>query len=292
MYLGTAAADSDAGYLRFQAAMLRWARQGSAPYTLLYQPIAADDPQRLDLEVTQALRAGPAVVVASTGDSARALALSRGQTQTVFASFLDPVRHGIVPSLQQPGPGITGISLADTLHAKRLELLRDAYPHIRTVGVLADRSWWRDFSEGDHFQAQAAALGLRVQVVLADTEAELEAAMHAPAAREMQGWYVPPTTLSYFAEAAILQHLQRLGRPSMHTTLGEVERGAPLAYVQDTSFVFDAMADLTHRVLRGVDAGSIPVQGPRQFVLAVRPRETPAALRLHPSIVRRADRVY
>jgi ABC-type uncharacterized transport system substrate-binding protein len=105
-------------------------------------------------------------------------------------------------------------------------------------------------------------------------------------------WYVPATYLAYFAEASILQHLQRLGRPSMHTTLGEVARGAPMAYVQDTRFVFDAMADLTHRVLRGVDAGSIPVQGPRQFVLAVRPRDTPAALRVHPSVVRRADRIY
>lgn len=273
--------------------MQRWGRLGSRPYVLQYHRVSGGTaPERRERELALARAFRPAILVAPTGNTALASVRQRGSEQVVFASHLDPVRRGIVPSLTQPGPGITGISQADTLHAKRLELLRDAYPHIRRVGVLADRSWWRDFSEGDHFQAQAAALGLRVHVVLADTEAELEAAMHAPAAREMQGWYVPATTLSYFAEAAILQHLQRLGRPSMHTTLGEVERGAPLAYVQDTSFVFDAMADLTHRVLRGVDAGSIPVQGPRQFVLAVRPRETPAALRLHPSIVRRADRVY
>ena len=292
VYLGAATAASDMGYQSFHDAMRRWERPGSPPYTLHYQRIAAANPERIASDVAQALTARPDIVVAPTGDSALAAVRGRGPTQVVFASHPHPVQFGIAASLIRPGAGITGISLADTLHAKRLELLRDAYPNIRTVGVLADRFWWRDFDDPALLPGLAAAQGLKLKVLLADSETELEAAMQASAAQEPDAWYVPATYLSYVAEAAILQHLQRLGRPSMHTTLGEVERGAPLAYVQDTSFVFDAMADLTHRVLRGVDAGSIPVQGPRQFVLAVRPRETPAALRLHPSIVRRADRVY
>lgn len=290
VYLGIDTESTDVAYRKVALALKRWERAGSRPYQLRYQVIV--HPEQVAQAVEEALSVQPTLVLAPTGEAAAAVARGRSDGQVVFVSHLDPVRHSIVPGLRHPGPGITGISLADNLHAKRLELLRDAYPGIRTVGVLADRSWWRDFSEDEQLRLQAPALGLRLRVVLADTEAELEAAMHDPAAQEPDAWYVPATYLSYVAEAAILQHLQRLGRPSMHTTLGEVERGAPLAYVQDTSFVFDAMADLTHRVLRGVDAGSIPVQGPRQFVLAVRPRETPAALRLHPSIVRRADRVY
>jgi ABC-type uncharacterized transport system substrate-binding protein len=293
VYLGASTEADDSSFRSFEAAMHRWTRPASKPYVLRYHRVSiAEEPERGERELALAKALRPAILLAPTGNTALASVRRRGEAQIVFASHPHPVRHGIVPSLKLPGSGITGISLVDDLHAKRLELLRDAYPGIRTVGVLADRSWWNDFGGDDALRAEAATLGLRLHVLLADTEVELAGAMGSSAVQAADAWYVPATYLSYVAEAAILHHLQRLGRPSMHTTLGEVERGAPLAYVQDTSFVFDAMADLTHRVLRGVDAGSIPVQGPRQFVLAVRPRETPAALRLHPSIVRRADRVY
>lgn len=290
-YLGAGSAQSDPSYANFQQALRRWARPGSAPYTLQYHRIADADPDRIAQDVARVLVGRPAIVVAPTGDSALA-AVRHGATQLVFASYPDPVQSGIVRAMKQPGPGVTGVSLADALHAKRLELMRDAYPGIRTVGVLADRSWWHGHQNPEALRQAAASHGLQLLVVLADTEPELNQAFHNLGPDAPDAWYVPATYLAYFAEASILQHLQRLGRPSIHTTLGEVERGAPMAYVQDTRFVFDAMADLTHRVLRGADAGSIPVQGPRQFVLAVRPRDSPAALRMHPSVVRRADRIY
>lgn len=295
-YLGASSAQADYAYAEFQLAMRRWARPGSAPYTLQYHRIAdadADaDAERIAQDVALVMAGRPRIVVAPTGDSALAAARQRGRTQVVFASHPDPVQFGIVASLQQPGAGLTGVSLADALHAKRLELMRDAYPGIRTVGVLADSSWWQDFEHSQALRQAAAHHGLQLQMMVADSEDELNRAMGTLGPEAPDAWYVPATHLAYFAEAAILQHLQRLGRPSMHTTLGEVARGAPMAYVQDTRFVFDAMADLTHRVLRGADAGSIPVQGPRQFVLAVRPRDVPAALRMQPSVVRRADRIY
>jgi putative tryptophan/tyrosine transport system substrate-binding protein len=290
-YLGAGSAQTDPPYINFQQAMRRWARPGSAPYTLQYHRIADAEPERIAQDVARVLAQRPAIVVAPTGDSALA-AVRHGARQLVFASYPDPVHSGIVRATKQPGPGVTGVSLADGLHAKRLELMRDAYPGIRTVGVLADRSWWLGFQDPQALRQAAARHGLQLQVVLADTEHELNQAMQNLGPDAPDAWYVPATYLAYFAEATILQHLQRLGRPSMHTTLGEVARGAPMAYVQDTRFVFDAMADLTHRVLGGADAGSIPVQGPRQLVLAVRPRDSPVALRLHPSVVRRADRVY
>ena len=78
----------------------------------------------------------------------------------------------------------------------------------------------------------------------------------------------------------------------MHATDREVAQGALMAYSQDTAYTAEALADLALRVAMGERAGDIPVQRPRRFVLSVRPRDEPAALRLPAHLVKRADRVH
>jgi hypothetical protein len=65
-----------------------------------------------------------------------------------------------------------------------------------------------------------------------------------------------------------------------------------MAFAQDVPAATEMLADLTLRILRGEDAGSIPVQRPKKFILAVRPRDEPGVPQIHPSVIRRADRVY
>jgi putative tryptophan/tyrosine transport system substrate-binding protein len=294
LYLGDAdgTADGDAGLANLRAALHDRTRSLGRSLPLAYRaiptPLTADARARLHPWLAD-LRA---VVVAPTAALAAAVIAEPRAASVVFSSYTDPVRRGLVPSLVKPGSRITGVSLADTWHAKRLDLLRDAFPRLQRLGVLLDRSMARTQPFGLHFAEPARALGLQALALVADTRDELDAALAQTAALRLDGWYIPATFVAYEFEREIIDALQRLKIPAIHATEQEVEAGALMAYAPDTGFVWDTLAELCLRVLGGEDAGAIPVQRPRRFSLAVRPRDEPRALRMDPAVVRRADRVY
>ena len=117
-------------------------------------------------------------------------------------------------------------------------------------------------------------------------------ALAQTAALRLDGWYIPATFVAYEYEREIIDALQRMKVPAIHATEQEVAAGALMAYAPDTGFVWDTLAELCLRVLGGEDAGAIPIQRPRRFSLAVRPRDEPRVLRLAPNLIQRADRVY
>ncbi len=306
-WVGTSNAADDPAYRQFLQALARQPLP-RRQVQLHYLPVRDQGAQAAQADLLLQTAPTHAVWVAPTADAAQAVRQVFPQQPLVFASYQDPVRMGLVPpppapadtATRQPahaaadsarGP-VTGLVLSDELDAKRLELLRDAFPAARVVGVLVDASW----AELRDLQARLVqpgqALGLRVHVFRADEPAEVDAVFASAAAQAMQAWYVPATYIAYRAEDAIRQHLVRLQRPAIHATAGEVARGALMAYALDSSFSYDMLAELATRVAAGEDPRQIPVQRPLRFLLAVRPLAAPAALRIHPSVVRRADRIH
>ncbi len=102
------------------------------------------------------------VIVASNTPNARALQRATATIPIVMVAGSDPVVTGLVPSLQRPGGNITGLTLfVLELNRKRLELLKEAFPKIRRVGVL----WWGGAVSKSFIAMQGAAqaLGLELQ---------------------------------------------------------------------------------------------------------------------------------
>lgn len=294
LYLGASegTADADPGFAQLRAPLQAQAeaRGRRVQMDAVAVPLPLADTTRTQLAPW--LSDAAAVVVAPTAGLAAAILGEPRAASVVFSSYVDPVHRGLVASLVQPGSRTTGVSLADTWHAKRLDLLRDAFPRLQRVGVLLDRSLARLQPFESHFAQPARALGLQALPMVADTRAELDAALAQTAAQGLDGWYIPPTFVAYTFEREIIDTLQRLKTPAIHATEQEVEAGALMAYAPDTGFVWDTLAELCLRVLGGEDAGAIPVQRPRRFSLAVRPRDEPRPLRLAPPVILRADRVY
>jgi putative ABC transport system substrate-binding protein len=198
-----------------------------------------------------------------------------------------------VRSLSRPGNHTTGVWLDDDLHAKRLEVLLDAFPRVRAIGVIVDRSWLGSINVQAQLLEPAAVMGLRVQFFIADEPGELATVLTGASAAAMDAWYVPATYIAYRAEAQIIGRMSNLGRPAIHATTHEVqEGGALMAYALDTSYAFDALATLVARIAAGEDAGDIPVQRPRRHTLAIRVHGVATDMRAAPSIVRRADILY
>ena len=291
-YIGSWTAETDPSFRRFALAMQALEAGHARRITIRYVPTDALNPASVERGIASALSMKPVVLVAPTGDAAKFAVRKSGATAVVFASHVDLVGPGFINSLRAPGAAVAGVSLVDMLHSKRLELLLDAFPHVRTVAVLADRSWTRAY-DGERLVAQAAQpLGLRATLLHAESASELDQLMQSPGAKAFDAWYVPATYIAYLAEGRIIEHLRRMRVPAIHATEQEVANGALMAYSQDTTFAVGALAELTGRIVAGETAGLIPIERPRRYVLSVRPRSEPLATQIAPSVVRRSDAVY
>ena len=135
------------------------------------------------------------VMIAAIGGDPSALA-AKAATATipiVFDSGSDPVKLGLVASLNRPGGNATGVSLlAFTLIAKELELLCELVPTAATVAFLVNPNNSNTVNRTTEMQQTARAVGRQLYVATAGTEAELEATF-ATAQRNAGALCVPPT---------------------------------------------------------------------------------------------------
>ncbi len=248
-----------------------------------------DDRRMADI-LRKAVTRHPALVIAPNGSSAMAMHQVAPATPVVFATFVDPVRSGLVEGMGTRARPITGISNADWLDGKRLEILHQAYPGVRNVAVLADRSWADNYDGRARLPAEAARLGLHATVLLADDDDQARTVFSDPRSAEFDAWYVPATYLARLAEVRIVAQMRVWHRPCIFALTDQVNAGGLLAYAQDTEFVWPALVDLTQRVLLGGEnPGAIPIVRPDRFVLAVRTSADTGVPPPDISIVRRAD---
>lgn len=291
-YVGAWEEAADPVFARFKTALSMRHPTLSAGALVMHFHAETTDEAGLDTAINAALASHPTVLVTPTAEDAkRAAALAKG-TPVVFSSYADPVAFGIRDSLQRSEQPIAGLSLADTMDAKRLELLHDAFPRARRVAVLADRSWATTLGGAERISHASAELGLQSTLVLAENATEIDTAFSMPNVTRYDAWYIPATAIAYDTEARIIQHLQRLKAPAIHATVGEVKAGALMAYEHDSSFVIDAMVDLVKRICDGEPAGNIPIQTPHRLVLAVRIPHGPHAPNPSVAIIQRADMVF
>jgi putative tryptophan/tyrosine transport system substrate-binding protein len=119
------------------------------------------------------------VAIAATGDvaSARAAQNASSTIPVVFTIGGDPVRHGLVQSINRPGGHVTGILFnQNVLAAKRVELLREIAPNVSRVALLMNPANLNVKIEIADAEAGAKKLGLETVVVSASNAREMDAA--------------------------------------------------------------------------------------------------------------------
>ena len=122
----------------------------------------------------------PVVVIVANNVAALAAIAATKTVPIVFATGGDPVRDGLVTSLNQPGGNVTGVVFfSSVLGAKRLELLRQLVPGAKTIAMLADPGLSNTDAELSDVQAAALAIGQQLVTVNAGSERAIEAAFPA-----------------------------------------------------------------------------------------------------------------
>ena len=210
----------------------------------------------------------------------------------VFAAAGDPVGTGLVASLARPGGNITGLSIQQTdLASKRLELLREVLPGLRTVAILANISSPNSVLEMAEAQAAARTVGLAVVTSEVRGVEDIPPAFDALKGRA-DALYVcgSPLLTSHRSQINTLALGVRL--PTMHGFRELTEAGGLMSYGPNFPSLFRRAAEYVDKILRGAKPSDLPVEQPTQFDLVLNLTTAKAlGLTVPPTLLARADEV-
>jgi putative ABC transport system substrate-binding protein len=253
---------------------------------------AESDYERLPALAAELVRLNVDVILTHGTPGGRAAKAATTTIPIVIAVTGDAVATGLVQSLARPGGNITGSSFFfPELNAKRIEILKEALPHLRRAAVLMN-----DANPGNvvTFQAMAQTartVGLDVVQILAHSPGDFDAAFAqmTKARAEAVALYEDPLFLAQAARLAALAERHRL--PSIGFT-EYAEAGGLLAFGVNFPDVWRRAAGFVDRIFKGAKPSELPMEQPGKFDMVVNLR-TAKSLRLTipTKVLHRADTV-
>jgi putative tryptophan/tyrosine transport system substrate-binding protein len=249
---------------------------------------------RLPELATDLARRQVAAIVAATSIAAPAAKAATTSIPILFVVGDDPVRLGLVTNLSRPNGNITGINtLNSEIAAKRLEILRELLPGANRIAVLVNpadttvtETQMKDVS------AAARAMGLQIQILNADTIAEINAAFETMGRSHPDAVFVSNTAFLN-GRRFQLTHLASFHRlPATYADREYTEVGGLMSYGSDNVDAYRQIGAYAGRILKGVKIADLPVVQANKLELVINAQTaTMLGLTVPPSLLARADEV-
>jgi len=233
--------------------------------------------------------------IIATGGSVPVLA-AKAVTNTVPIVFVigsDPLRLGLVSSLNRPGGNITGITfLINSLLPKRLELIRELLPSVTSIGLLVNPKNPNATPDTNTVEEAAHLLGLRVHKANASDETGLGPAFDQIAQRRAQALLLLPDPLFITRREQIVALSRKHLLPAIYDRREFVSAGGLISYGTSFSDAHRQAGVYTGRILNGDQPGDLPVLQASKFELAINLGTAKTfGIRIAPSLVAQADEV-
>jgi len=257
---------------------------------------AEGDRAKLAPLAEELVRARMDVIVARADAAIHAARKATSTIPIVMAAYVgDPAADGVVKNVSRPGGNVTGIGNFQELDTKRLEILKDAFPRIRRVGVVLnptlDGGSWSE--RKSKLSDSASALKLELQFFeilrpahLADTFAAVgKAGIDALLVRG------DPEVLDAH-RADIAAHAVKLRIPAIYWWRFFVEAGGLMSYGNSIPGFHNRSATFVDRILKGAKASELAIEQPTRFELVVNLKTAEAiGAQLTREFLQRADGV-
>jgi putative ABC transport system substrate-binding protein len=257
-------------------------RHGDGRYEVL--PALADDLVRRQVAV---------IVTGGGGDVARVVQAATSTIPIVFSSASDPIRDGIVKSINRPGGNTTGIHLMNVaLGPRRLEILRELVPRARLVAFLMNPSSLTNDMQISDIENAGRSLGVQLHMLNASTEQEINTAFASLAERPADALLMGANPLFQVRRDQLIALAARHRMPTMYEWSEFVKAGGLISYSADRSEMWRQMGIYVTRILNGAKPGDLPVMQPTKFELMINLKTAKAlGLEIPPTLLARADEV-
>jgi len=232
---------------------------------------AEDRYDQLPALAAELVRRQVAVIVAS-GGPAPALAAKAATTTVpvVFTAVSDPVKSGLVASMNRPGANVTGVAaLTIELDAKRLELLRELAPSARDLAAIVNPNRPDVDAQVNGMMAAAQSVGRRLVILKAGTELQINAAFEQQGTQKFDALLVGAEPFFLSRRAQLLALLARDAKPAIFAQREFVETGGLISYGTSLLDAYRQAGIYTGRILKGEKPGDLPVVQPTKFELAI-----------------------
>ena len=269
-YLGAVSARWDAARLSALRQSLAEAGYVEGSNVAIEYSWAEGNYDRLPAQAAEFVRRGVAVILAGSLPSALAAKAATTTIPIVFVMGADPVKLGVVASLNQPGGNVTGLmQLYGALGGKRLELIRELVPGASVIAVLTNP---KNPNAEDHLadvRRAAQAMGQRILVSPASADSEIEPAFASMAQQGANALLVADDPFFSTRRDQILAQAKARALPSIYYTREFPAVGGLISYGSNTVDNFHRAGVYVARILKGTSPAELPIEQPTKFELVI-----------------------
>jgi len=233
---------------------------------------AEGDFDRLSVLAADLVRRQVNVLVATGGSIAvvKAKPVVPATIPIVFAMGGDPVKLGVVASLNRPGANITGVSfLVNGLAAKAVELLHELVPKAAVIGLLINPKDANAASDTEEAQTAADSFGLKAVLAQASTEYEIDSAFTIFIQQQVTAIFVEPDAFFMDQRKRIVEHAVRHALPAVSQLRVFAEAGGLASYGTSITAANHQLGNYAARVLKGAKPAELPVMQSTRFELVI-----------------------
>jgi putative ABC transport system substrate-binding protein len=254
---------------------------------------AEGHPDRLPALAADLVRRRVSVIAATGTPAALAAKAATAIIPIVFETAGDPVKLGLVTSLNRPSRNITGVTqLSSELVSKRMGLLHDLIPAARIIGFLVNSADPRAETQTREMQEAAQALGLQIHVLNAGTQAEIETAFATLPELRLGALLVGTGDLFSRPPERIPALSARYGVPTIYQYREYVAAGGLISYGASLTDSYRQVGIYASRILKGEKPADLPVMRPTKFELVINLKTAKAlGMTIPPGLLAIADEV-
>jgi putative ABC transport system substrate-binding protein len=244
-------------------------------------------------ELVRELLALKVQVIVAQGAIVPVLRRAIDSTPVVFGYSGDPVEAGLVNSFSRPGGNFTGATyMSYEVNAKRIELLREAFPRVTRVAILSNPLHPGEQGELKESGQGAERLGIGLSYVKMRSAAEIEPAFERIRAAGAEAMIVLPDGL-------VMQHRQRIIEfaalqriPAISGWSEFAKSGGTMTYGPNLNASYRRLAVYVDKILKGANPAELAVEQPTKFELVINLKAAKAiGLEVPAILLGRADEV-
>ena len=219
---------------------------------------------------TDLIQRGAGLIVTTGMTSTLGARAASATIQLVFLAGDDPVKFGLVTSLNRPGGTATGVAwLTSELFGKRLDILRELIPAGQMVGVLVNPKSPEMAPQLQEVEAAAKVVGQPLYFVKASADADFDSAFAAVVERRASALIVSNDPFFTSSRERIVALAAKHRLPAIYDRREYITAGGLISYGTSYEAAYHQLGIYTGKILAGTKPADLPVMQPTKFELVI-----------------------